>query len=83
MAKQTKRDVEEFKRIAKASNEAGANGSGSGSASAPKKAMQKKPANNPKPTVAQPAASKASAPKISKSSVPPPASSSSMAAARA
>nr|XP_020174680.1 bromo and FHA domain-containing protein DDB_G0267958-like [Aegilops tauschii subsp. strangulata] len=81
LAKQANIAVKEFNRATKASNKAGA--SGSGSASAPKKAMQKKPANNPKPTVAQPAASKASAPKISKSSVPPPASSSSMAAARA
>jgi hypothetical protein len=83
LQKQTQKAVEEFNRATKASAEAGA----SGSASAPKKAMQKKPANKPKPSVpkpsvAQPAASKATSPQISKSSVPPPASSSLMAAAR-
>jgi hypothetical protein len=82
--KQAKKAVEESNQATKASAEA----SGSGSASAPKKAMQKKPAHKPRPSVPMPSVAqsktaKASAPKASKSLVPPPASASSMVAARA
>ena len=92
LQKQAQKAVEEFNRASKASTEAG----GSGSGSAPKKAMQKKPAHKPKPSAPMPSApkvsmtkfsaSKSSAPSASataKSSVPPPAKSSSVAAAKA
>jgi hypothetical protein len=92
LQKQARKAVEAFNHDAKASNEAG----GNGSASPPKKAMQKKPAQKHKTSATKPLVPKAStskpyAPKVSipsasaaaKSSVLPAATSSSVAIAKA